>query len=339
MRPDLRSLASIFLILTFAPADGLPQQPAEGETREGPPPPTVVDPSAPLPSNYDPYADPNHPLKGDEDPGHAWDAGNMNDWNGDHGGRGTPGIRNAVGSWDWGELLFDRTYPGKLTVRNKCESPQVVNVFVYDLPYLQGLPDEVPVPALDSVEVSMKIVTPPEPDPPVNPTPFDPTAPGFGWVEPPNLPPRPNPFDPTAPEWHQPNFVPVDGRVVLWHPWTGNCLPRRVTYEAAGHIHWDAPDEEAEDRGPEETAKPDPCAVYWNTGQPPPDLEGRDCTETFRGLAIAFLEKILHPRTEEDPEAWAWLPSAAELQSMSVEGLLAFKQRAAAILDSESESE
>lgn len=315
--------------------------PARAQQEDGGAPPTPLDPTRPMPSDYRGDApgeaawdDPNHPLKGNEDPGSAWDASNLDRWHGDH--RETPPIRNGTGDWDWGELFFDRTYSGTLLVKNRCPQPQVVSVTVHDLPYLRDVPARVDVPGSDTVKVPVEIVTPPEPDPPVNPTPFDPTAPGFGWVEPPDLPPRPNPFDPTAPEWHQPNFVPVEGRVVLWHPWKGACTPRRVTYRAAGHIHWEPPPDGAPDRGPEEIAKPDPCAVHWNTGQPPPDLGGRDCTEAFRGFAVAFREKVLRPRAEEDPAAWEWLPSTAELQRMSSDQLLAFRERAAEVLEASS---
>lgn len=302
---------------------------------------TPLDPTAPMPEGYAgdspgnaAWNDPSHPLKGDEDPGEAWDASNMDRWHDDH--RETPPIRSARGDWDWGELFYGRTYPGTLVVTNECEAPQVVNVFVYDLPYLRDLPDRVSVPGRDEVELDVRIVTPPEPDPPINPRPFDPSAPGFGWVEPPPF--QPNPFDPTAPSWHQPNFLAVDGRVVLWHPWAGDCTPKRETYHATGHVHFEPPDEEPDDPGPRETAAPTPCDVYWNTGQPPPDLEGADCTEHFRGRAIALLETVLLPRAEEDPGAWEWLPSVAELQVRTADQLLAFRERAEAALGADVEA-
>lgn len=276
------------------------------------------------------WDDPDHPLKGDQDPGSAWDASNLGNWHDDH--RETPPIRNASGNWPWGEMFYGREYETTLVAKNRCDAPQTVNVFVHDLPYLKGLPTQVEVPALSEVDLPVTIETPPEPDPPINPTPFDPSAPGFGWVPPPDLPPQPNPFDPTAPKWHQPNFLPVKGRVVLWHPWKGNCQPRRVTYHADGHIHFNPPDDSA-DRGPEKLATPDPCAVYWNTGEPPPGLEGRDCTETFRGLAVALLERVVTPRAAADPDTWSWIPTVADVQSMSADELLAVRDRVAGILN------
>ena len=277
------------------------------------------------------WNDPDHPLKGEEDPGSAWDGANVNNWHDDH--KETPPIRNATGNWPWGEMFYDKTYETELVATNRCPTPQTVYITVHDLPYLKGLPDQVDVPGDSEVDLPVTIETPPEPDPPINPTPFDPSGPGFGWVQPPDLPPQPNPFDPTAPKWHQPNFLPVKGRVVLWHPWKDNCQPRRVTYNADGHIHFNPPDDTPPDRGPEKLATPDPCTVYWLTGEEPPNLDDQDCTETFRGLAIAFLETVIAPRAAEDPDAWGWTPTVDQLQSMPSDELLAFRDRAAQILN------
>jgi hypothetical protein len=109
-----------------------------------------------------------------------------------------------------------------------------------------------------------------------------------------------------------------------------------VTYNVTGHIHFKPPPPEGGDGGPQEIAKADPCVVYWNTGEPPPDLEeGTDCTETFRGLAIILLEKVIQPRVKENPQAWAWLPAVSEIQSMAEAELLAFRDRAAGLLNFE----
>lgn len=328
-----------FLGVAFAPSAAAQQTP--------------YDPTKPMPDDYRGFSnfdavrnDENHPLKGDEDPGEQWDAANINNWDLDH--RTTPGIRTATGNWPWGDKYYGKTYKYNLTVRNRCDRERTVFIAKNDLPFLMDLPPTVTVPPRDSVELELTVETPPEPDPPINPNPFDPTAPGFGWVPPPDLPPQPNPFDPTAPKWHQPNFLPVEGNVVMWHPWKAwqdedgtwfSCDPRRVTYNATGHIHFNPPPPDAGDSGPREIAKPDPCVVYWNTGERPPDLEeGRDCTEVFRGLAIILLEMIVLPRVEEDPDAWDWLPAVSDIQSMTAEQLLAFRDRAADILNSEAGS-
>lgn len=255
------------------------------------------DPTAQPPPGYDPYADAGHPLKGEQDPGAAWDTNRR--------GLGEPHIVNAAGAWEWGELVYGRTYPTALLVTNHCETEEAVTITVEGLPYLD-IPSRVTIPPLASVTVDAAITTPPPPEVLIT-------------------------GHETLPEGGI--FVDIrDARVIVWHPWNPPCGPKRERYEVSGHIHFPPEDPAGGgDSGPEDLAAPDLCTVYWNTGQRPPGLE-EDCTERMRMLAVHYRERILASAAREEPAAWGWLPSAAEIRDMDVESLLAFKARADALL-------
>lgn len=254
------------------------------------------DPNTPDPDPaYRPQNDPDFPLRSPNDPGDAWNNPRRAD--------GTPSIRLAAGDWEWGELVYGETYPTKLTVTNKCETPETATITVNDLPYLE-IAKQVTVPARSSIDVEAKITTPPPPN--IILTGHE-TLPEDGIFE-----------------------DIKDASVVIWHPWNPpHCMPKRETYNVTGHIHFppDDPGGGAADPQPQKLLTADPCTVYWNTGQPPPDLE-EDCTEKMRVLALHFRERILAGLAERSPGDWDWLPSALEIRAMSVPELLGFKARA-----------
>jgi hypothetical protein len=237
-------------------------------------------------------------MRSPEDPGEKW--------NNPRRGDGTPVIRQAAGDWEWGELFYGKTYPTKLTVSNKCDTPETATITVNDLSYLE-IAKKVTIPAKSSIEVDAKITTPP---PPTIQLTGRETLPEGGF------------------------FTDItDASVVIWHPWNPpHCMPKRETYNVTGHIHY-PPDDPSGGSGSSPQAQKlltaDPCTVYWNTGQPPPGLE-EDCTEKMRVLAIHYRERILAGLVAYSPADWQWLPTAAELRAMSVEELLAFKAQAEA---------
>ena len=261
--------------------------------------------------DYNPASDPNHPLKDkSKDPGAPWENHRLSD--------GTPPVNVSKGGWDWGELFFENSYQSKLTVTNGCKGTQTVSIFINNLPYL-SMPNSLTIPGNSQIDVELTIDTPPQPPPPLlTGAPGQPTS--WGWVQ----PPPPQPFG--APRFHQPNFVDVQGEVIIWHPWNGNCFPKRETYNATGHIHFKPPGPPPS--GPEKLATPSVCQVYWNIGVPPAQLDDKDCTEEFRKLATQYREKILGPYVDREPEKWNWLPDASDIRNMSESELLAMKARA-----------
>ena len=258
---------------------------------------------------YDPRTDPDHPLKNvDVDPGEGWENHRRAD--------GTPNVATTRANWPWGDLYYDDNYPSKLIISNTCKARQPVHLFVNNLPYI-SLPSAVTVPGEGQLEVEIKIDTPPEPAPPIM---AGPNPPGWGWVKPPPM----IRAAVDAPTFHQPNFVNIQGNVVAWHPWIGDCLPARDVYAVSGHIHFRPPEPE----DPSSKDEPALCEAYWKLGRPPADLEDEDCTERIRQLATHYRERVLAPYELRAPKRWDWLPSSEEIQQMSIDDLLVMKARA-----------
>lgn len=257
--------------------------------------------------DYDAKSDPNHPLKNPKaDPGPGWEQNKRYD--------GTPPVASGEGDWPWGEMFYGQTFQTTLKLTNNCEAPQQASIFVTSA-YLT-FPPVVVVPGEGQAEVVGTITMPPQPDPPIRVG--LPGEPGWGWV-------NPVPFDgwtPATPEeaemvanFHQPNFANVDElAVVIWHPWTDLCAPKRVTYHATGHIHFPPPP--GDDSGPSTLATSTPCEIWWRTGEVPGQLTlglspagapvtGGATDSARRGTAPARESEA--PATEDRPD-----PGAAE---------------------------
>lgn len=313
-------------ILASLPTEGGAQTPAPPRVSDYygglPPGAHETDPPA-SPDDYDsgiddPYRDPDHPFRGTKDPGPAWNDAER--------GKGVGiGRWKEPADWDWQELFYEGTYPTALHVTNRCDTPEPVYI-THDLPYLEIQPDAVIPPG--GTDVPAVIRTPMTPSPPIRTG--APDEPGYGWVEPPHYDPATGTSTrlPGEPEFHQPNFLQVDGRVSIWHPWRDPCMPNRQEWTVTGHVHFRPPPPEGGDEGPREIASPDPCVVYWNLGSPPSGFDGRDCTDVFRGLAIDYVRRIVEALVAEDPEAWAWLPGGDAIRSMTADEVLALKNRA-----------
>ena len=178
--------------------------------------------------DYNPATDPNHPSRQDQDPGKEWDSPRRAD--------GTPSIRSAFGNWEWGELRYGQTYKTKLKLTNKCANAETVTLTTNSLPWL-SVPEKVTIPGKSSVDLDLNIVVPPQPK-----------ITFLTGRE--NLPP--DPF-----------FIDIKGdkeELKVWHPWNGDCLPKREVYKVTGHIHPDAPG--SDDPGPQRLATTPPCRVY-----------------------------------------------------------------------------
>lgn len=277
-------------------------------------------------TQHDPFDDPFHPLKNPNvDPGAS--AG---------GTAGSPAVSQLSADWDWGERYFAQEFPVVLTVTNNCETQQVSRIFINGPSYLSFEREEVMVQRKSSKEVrgNVKLPGPPKPPPP---QPGGAQSPGFGWVEPPRL--GPQPLGTPPPVFHQPNWVPIDGEVVVWHAWApdgpeGECLPERTRYLIGGHMHWSPPlggDEET-DPGPFTLAHIDPCEVWWNTYEEPAQREG-DCTLAIQLLAERFLLKVVPPYWRNAPQEWDWLVRFGGVSDKTVEQLLQMKARASALMN------
>ena len=273
---------------------------------------------------YDSYSDPYHPLKNpDKDPGTKWQR---------EPGKAkkdrSPGAHAAQIDWDWGERFFEQKFSVLLNIKNHCSSPQTVSIFTTDLRSL-SFPSAVTVPpGKQGLDVRGQVTLPSAPIPSGLPG-----EPAVGWVDldpgyiPPGVPP---------PQLHQPNFVSISGALVTWHPWSPNsggenCLPARTTYVVGGHMHWRPPNPEDEDSGPSQIARTDPCVVYWNTGERPPQAAGIDCTPKIRQLARHFIDKVLPNYRSNAPKEWSWMVEFGDVDDKSVDQLLDMKKRASTI--------
>jgi hypothetical protein len=131
-------------------------------------------------------------------------------------------------------------------------------------------------------------------------------------------------------------FDTIEGSVVVWHPFTPgppHCMANRTKYSVAGHVHFD-PSPPPDKRGPEKIAGATPCQVWWNTGQRPATLDkDQDCTEEIRALAKSYRDRVLQPLVDRDPAAWQWLPGSDAVGTMSIEELLAMKNRAQRLIE------
>jgi hypothetical protein len=275
--------------------------------------------------NYDPRLDPFHPLKNPlNDPGAKWE--------GSHGGNlNNTQVGTGKGDIDWGEQYYEGQFKQIIKVHNHCTVPQPVGIFVYDLPFL-SMPSVVMAPPGEStVEGDVKL--PPEPPPPLRTG--LPGEPGWGHVDFGTIIIPPGMFPP--PVIHQPNFGKVDGKVVIWHPWTGDCNASRITYTVTGHIHFRPPPPDGP-KGPEKIASPDVCTVWWNIGEEPAQHKDEDCTEKFRELAMNFVQRILAPYISNAPDKWGWLPTIAELQVMTAIEMLNMKAIAEGVLGHDPEA-
>jgi len=244
--------------------------------------------------DYSPRTDPNHPSRQDEDPGEAWDSPRRAD--------GTPGIRTASGNWQWGELRYGTSYKTRLKLTNTCATPETVTLTTSNLPWI-SVPGKVTIPGKSSVDLDITIVIPPMPK-----ITFLTGHENLG----------PDPF-----------FVDIKGdkeELKVWHPWNGDCLPKREIFKVSGHIHPDEPKSD-DDPGPQRLATTPPCRVWWNTGERPAQAKD-DCTDAFRKFAVHYREKIVQGFANRDPAAWHWLPGSPEIRTMSATALLAMKQRA-----------
>ena len=206
-------------------------------------------------------------------------------------------------TWDWsalGLLDYETLYTATLPISNSCKVPVTVAI-ASQVPALTHRREVTLLPG-QSYEVPFLLLTPPRPALSMPP------------------PDRSN-------ATHQ-ACVRLRGVVAITSAGISGgveCPPLSSTIEVVGHVHWRQAEPSAA-----KTARSNLCARWWNTGQRPPDaadLEAR-CTDTIRAFASALRERVLDAPARLDPPSWAWLPSVAQIQTMTVEQLVAMRVRA-----------
>lgn len=225
--------------------------------------------------------------------------------------------------WNWGELFYGRSYQTTLTIKNTCPSPELVRIDISGPPKgaqsigQSGTPVSIAamlsIPSAACVgesrrtcrvtapsgetELELVISTPPAPDLAAIPA---------GFTE-------------------ETLFDELGGELQLASD-SGSvrCIGQVDTYTASGHVHVD-PDPAATQEGFKDDRPT--CRDYWETERRPPGLD-EDCTDEIRSLATSYRRDVLEPLVAASPKDWAWLPSVAQIQEMSIDELLAMKARA-----------
>ena len=223
-----------------------------------------------------------------------------------------PAAPAGASAWDWsalGPLQDDKAYKSTLRISNGCKVPATFTL-TSEVPWLTTGGNVTVLPG-GSMDVQVTLYTPPRP---AAPTEID----------------RRDPANPIR-KWR----AALRGRVRV--AYAGYEDANYVCYGTTGITDIVARVEWAEyEPQKDKTARADDCTVWWNTSQPPPNnpnITEDECVEPIRTLAADYRERALVPRAKQDSERWAWLPSAAQIVSMSISELLAMKARAASLME------
>jgi hypothetical protein len=120
---------------------------------------------------------------------------------------GSAAVHDEHFNWDWGVVYQERTYNATLTIKNFCLSQERVSLFVTDFPLLAPKAVTLP-PAL--AEKVPSITTVPVTLGPTPKVPQERIDQGLG--------------------------LGLEGRLVVWHPWTKKCMPRRQQYDGSAWV-------------------------------------------------------------------------------------------------------
>ena len=223
---------------------------------------------------------------------------------------------SGTGDWNFGQVYRDRDYSLKMSVANACRVAQTVSITYPGAVMMEG-PASVVVPPKSTIDVPMKLILtqPPLPMPP--------------WPIGVNM-----------------NCYDIADNLTLVHPElklvtktaTGSdtyiCAGTKSTYKLTMHVH---------QHGPPQPPQPPPggggngkptkpaCTAYWNHGEFIPSTTVHapsQCTGDVRDQAHQFFGPQLDALRVKDPQAWAWAPSAGDIDRMSPDDLIAMKARA-----------
>lgn len=208
-----------------------------------------------------------------------------------------PAVDRYKGTWDLGKWSYEQEFGLTYPFTNKCDRGVAVTFDTRDVPFLSVMP-RVTAPAGKTTEIPIILKTPKWPD--------------------------------------QPESTELRGTLIVsssgYETEAGVCHSFQSTEMVAAHVLW-------WDRPPPppklKVAGPSDCTVWWNTGQRPPNaprLSEEMCVDPIRSLAADFRERVLDALWRLDPERWKWLPSVAQVRTMTIDKLLAMKKRAAEVM-------
>ena len=210
--------------------------------------------------------------------------------------------------WDWGELRFDRSYVGHLTIRNDCATEQRVRIVSDGVPYLT-IQRSATLRPRASVDVPYLIT----------PTRRTPGA-----------------LSDT-----------VSGEVVVWHPRdaASDCAAATIVHAVTGRLRMTRLEDAQPDGIVVQTAAIEAaCGVWWLRSERPTaalatgglaavvgpaiaKLDEARCAHVIRPHARRLRQGILDKQVVRDPDAWRWLPDEAAIDRMSITELTAFRRR------------
>lgn len=242
-------------------------------------------------------------------------------------GLSAQGSSSASYDWRWGELYYGKQYRTSLSIKNVCREPAIVVVFISG-PRPPARESTITEQLAKPLSIASMITIPTASCGPLG------SAGDSVQCDIP-APPGESEFVVviTTPKEPKASDFPEDGEARLeYQDIRGElriatsrvdlrCLANRDTYTASGHVHIDLSPAVplSENRSP--------CRDYWETERRPPGLD-KDCTDEIRILARSYRQTVLEPLVTASPKDWAWLPSVAQIQQMSIDELLAMKARA-----------
>lgn len=205
---------------------------------------------------------------------------------------GAPGVSLHAGVWEWGNRGYAEEFGASYPFANHCDRPVVVTFDSRGVPFVRVLPRVDAAPGTHPIAVTL--VTPLWPD--------------------------------------LPRCTDLKGPLVVESSGSesekGSCRATRTVYTVTAHVHWwdrPAPPPKLA------VAGPDACTVWWNTGQRPPNaptISEETCVDTIRKFAAAYREWLVAAAEGQPPDRWSWLPTTAQIQTLSVEAALEMKVRA-----------
>lgn len=211
--------------------------------------------------------------------------------------------------WNWGELIYGRTYRGVLALENRCATEQVVLIDAKGAPGL-SIDRFVKLPPRQRVQVPYRI----------SPVSID----------------------------GRPMNDEVRGEMIVWHPSgaTAECPDHRLVRRIVGRVRMpEFRDAAREAAAADAAALESVCRVWWIRGvHPGPSLakapmgdalrralatsSEAECSPVVR-LDSRLLLQSLEPEVRRRPEAWRWLPDEAAIARSSMSELIAFRRRIA----------
>lgn len=213
--------------------------------------------------------------------------------------------------WNWGELLYGRSYRGTLSIENKCGTTQKLLIDTAGAPELR---------------IDRFVTLPPQS---VSKLPYR--------ITPRQLPGRLLDGE-------------VRAELIVWHPRGADCAAYRVQYHITGRARLPSFHDAAREWEAAKSAAVDAaCRLWWLRGEVPGPwlakvtlgaaarsalalVSEERCTALIRSDSSHLRQEVLERDARHDPDAWRWLPNQATIDRSTLVELIQFRQRVGALI-------